>query len=208
VAGRIAREREAPVKPRKLMITLLIIVLLVVYYMLGTGYLKLREENDTLASEITSVTGNLTQIPTPPADLEQRLTTAQADLDAAVNSFPIELNTTVIVNYILELADDIGVKVIPLVTQPWTIESYNDYNYSVFRLNVTVTGTSAQLVSFLRQLENGEVQTLIMVNLSVNKENEASAAESISEGTTQINASLDIAIYAQSPVNWLEGKDI
>jgi hypothetical protein len=196
------------VKSRKLLITLLIIVLLVVYYLLGTGYLKQRQENKALASEITSVTENLTQIPAPPADLKQKLAAAQADLDAVRNSFPAELNTTVIVNYILKLADDVGVKAIPLVTQPWTTESYGDYNYSVFRINVAITGTSAQLVSFLRQLENGEIETLIMENLSVNKENEISIKESISESVTRINSILDIAVYAQSPAAELEEKDI
>ncbi len=195
-------------KNRKLPIVLLVIVLVVVYYLLGTGYLKLRRGNEALASKITSVTGDLTQIAPPPADLDQRLAAAQADWDAARNAFPEKLNTTQIVNTVLELADDVGVKAIPLVTQPWTTESVNEHGYSVFRFNTAVTGTSEQLTSFLRQLENNGIKTLIMENLSVNKENESSVKESISEGITRINASLEIAVYVQSPAAELEEKDI
>lgn len=193
---------------RKLLITLLIVVLLVVYYLFGTDYLKLRQENKALASQIADVTQILVQFPPRTTDLEQRLTTAQASLDKARNSFPVRLNSTKIINPILKLADNIGVKAIPLVTQPWTKEIYSDYGYSVFRLNVAITGTSAQLVNFLRQLENGEIKTLIMEHLSVDKETETSVAETISEGTTQIIASLDIAVYARSPAIGLEEKDI
>ena len=192
---------------KKLLIPLLIAVLLVVYYLLGTGYLKLRQDNTALASEITDVTQALAEIPASPADLEQRLATARTSLDATINEFPGKLNTTMIVNNILELADDGGVKAIPLSTQPWAIERYGDYDFYVFRLNLAAMGTSAQLVCFLTQLENGEMPTLIIENLSVNKESEMSVAESISESTTQIEANLDIAVYCQSPTTGLEQKD-
>ncbi len=194
-------------KKGKLLIILLIVTLVVVYYLFGTGYLKLRQENEALASEITSVTGNLMQIPSPPADLEQRLAAAQSDWDEARNTFPEKLNTTQIVNTILELAEDVGVKAIPLVTKPWTTESINENDYSVFRFDVVVKGTSEQLASFLRRLEHDEIETLVMENLSVNKENEASVKVSISKAATRINASLSIAVYAQSPAAEPEEKD-
>jgi len=195
------------VKKGKLLIILLIVALVVAYYLFGTGYLKLRQENEALASEITSVTGNLMLIPSPPADLEQRLAAAQAALSATKNAFPEKLNTTQIVNTILELADDVGVKAIPLVTQPWTTESINEHDYSVFRFDVVVRGTSEQLAGFLRRLEHDEIETLVIENLSVNKENEASVKVSISKAATRINASLSIAVYAQSPVAEPEEKE-
>jgi hypothetical protein len=195
------------VKKGKLLIILLIVALVVAYYLFGTGYLKLRQENEALASEITSVTGNLMQIPSPPADLEQRLAAAQAAFNATKNEFPEKLNTTQIVNTILELADDVGVKAIPLVTKSWTTESINQHDYSVFRFDVVIRGTSEQLAGFLRRLEHDEIETLVIENLSVNKENEASVKVSISKAATRINASLSIAVYAQSPVAEPEEKE-
>ena len=52
-------------KTRKLLIILLIAVLLVVYYLLGTDYLKQRQEHETLASEISEITQTLAQMPEP-----------------------------------------------------------------------------------------------------------------------------------------------
>ena len=100
---------------------------------------------------------------------------------------------------ILKLADECGVKAIPLITQPWTTEALSDYNYSIFRLNVAVAGYFTQLVSFLSKLEKGEIQTLIVEDISVTRVAEPSGNESSPEGTIPVNASLDLAVYTQSP---------
>ena len=194
-------------KSRKYMITLLIIIVLVVYYLLGTGYLKLRQQNQELESQIADAIENLAEIPPPPTDLEQQLTDAQAGFDEARNSFPGQLNTTMIVNSILKLGDDIGATVIPLETQPWSTDNISNYNYDIFRVNLAFTGTFTQLVSFVNQLENGEFETVIMEGLNVAKENEESMKENISDNTTQINASMDMAIYLQSPIVESEAED-
>ena len=185
-------------KTRKLLITLLIVVLLAVYYILGTDYMKQSDEHDVLASQINEATRTLAQMPEPPDDLEPRLAAVRDNLDAARNSFPDRMSSTGIVNTILKLADSTGVKAIPLVTQPWITESIVDYDYSVFRLNLAITGTFAQLEGFLRELENGELQTLIVEDLSVAKVTEHSEEGSVAEGTIPINASLNLAIYTQS----------
>ncbi len=179
----------------KLLITILIIVLLVVYYLFGMDYMKQRQEHEALTSQITDVTQTLAQIPELPQDLEQRLAAAQASLAAEQSAFPSQINSTQIINTILQLADDSGVKAIPLVTQLWSIENVGKHGYYVLRLNVTVEGSFSQLVSFVSKLENGEYKTLIVENLSVSEQAEE---ESASEGTIPITASLDLAIYTQS----------
>ncbi|GAH90623.1 unnamed protein product [marine sediment metagenome] len=102
----------------KLLITLLIIVLLVAYYLLGMDYMKQRQENDALTSLITDITQILSEMPELPQDLEQRLTAAQASLTAEQNVFLISMNSTEVVDTILKLADGSDVKAIPLATQP------------------------------------------------------------------------------------------
>jgi len=185
------------VKTRKLLITLLIIVLLVAYCRLGMDYLKQGSEHEALASQITDATQTLAQMPGPPVDLDQQLSAAQASLSAEQSTFPGEMNSTRIVNIILKLADECEVKAIPLITQPWTTEAFSDYDYSVFRLNVAVAGTFTQMVSFLSKLEKGGIPTLIVEGLRVTRVIEPSGEESNAEGTIHINASLDLAIYTQ-----------
>ena len=186
-------------KTKKLLIILLVAVLLVVYYVLGMGYLKQRNENKALASQITEATQILAQMPKPPDDLEQQLAAAQVSLATVKNSFPRTMNSTRIVNAILKLADNCEVKAIPLRTQPWKKVDISGHSYSVFRLNIAVTGTFAQLVIFLNKLENGEPRTLIVEDLSVTRVAKPPGKEGAPEGTIFINANLDLAIYTQSP---------
>jgi hypothetical protein len=177
----------------KLAIVILIIILLVVYYSFGTGYLKQRQAQKELTLQIADVTQTLALIPEPPQDLEQRLAIAQANLAAEQNAFPTKMNTTQVINTILELAADCEVKAIPLITQPWSTEMVGEHEYSVFRLSVVAEGSLPQLLTFISQLENGELNTLLVENLSVTTENQPSE-----EAVTLPVATLNLAIYARS----------
>lgn len=179
----------------KLFITLLIIILLVVYYLLGTGYMKQQKEHETLTSQIADVTQTLREMPKPPQDLEQRLAAAQASLIAKQSAFPDKMNTTQVINSILELADDCEVKAIPLITQPWSTEEVGQHGYYVFRLNVAIEGSLSQLLTFVDELENGEFETLVVEALKVTRVTEP--LEETAEGTVPVTASLDLAIYAR-----------
>ena len=181
----------------KLLIAVLVIVLLVVYYLLGTGYLKQQQEQKELVPQIADVTRTLAQIPQPPQDLEQRLASAQTSLTAEQNAFPARVNTTQVTNTILELADECEVKAIPIVTQPWLTETVGKHEYSVFRLNVVIEGSLPQLLTFVKKLENGGFNTLLVENLSVTTESQSSQGEA-PEGTPPVTVSLNLAIYARS----------
>ena len=185
----------------KLLIAILIIMLLVVYAYFGMGYVRERKEHEALTSQITDVSQTLAQMPGPPHDLEQRLAAAQASLAAEQSAFPSKMNSTEIVDTILRLADDCGVKAIPLITQPWSIENIGEHGYHVLRLDVAVEGSFSQLVSFLSKLENGEFKTLIVDDLSVTRATEQPEGETVTEGTIPVTASLDLAIYTQSPAS-------
>lgn len=187
-------------KTRKLLIIILIIVLIVVYSLVGTDYQKQRRQHEALMSQINEVTQTLAQIPSPPADLAPRLISAREGLDAVKNSFPGYTNSTRIINTILRLAERIGVKAIPLITQPWAIESVKDQDYSVFRLNVAVAGTFTQLSSFLSSLEKGKPETLVIEYMSVDRVSEAPEGGSAAVGDIRVNAGLKIAIFA-SPLS-------
>jgi hypothetical protein len=179
---------------RRLISTILIIAvvgLLAVYYFLGTDYLKYRHENEALAAQITKATRTLGETPQPAPDLPQRLASARASLADEQSTFPSDLNTTRIINAILRLAEDCKVKAIPLITRPWTKDSAGR-DYYVFRLTMAVRGGFAQLSSFISRLENGELETIVIENLSVTR-----AAGTTGEAAEPVTASVDLAIYSQ-----------
>jgi Tfp pilus assembly protein PilO len=186
-------------KTRKLLIIILVVALLVVYYLIGTDYQKQRRQYKALASQITEITQSLALVPAPPADLDQRLASAREELDAAKSSLPSYTNSTRIINTVLKLAEKVGVKAIPLATQPWMIESVGDQDYSVFHLDMAVAGTFMQLSSFLSNLETGKPETLVIEYLSVDRVTEASREESATGDNIKVNANLKIAIFSPPP---------
>lgn len=191
---------------KKLLIILLVAVLLVVYYLLGTGYLKQRQEHKILIPRIAEAAQTLALIPLPPPDLEQRLAAAQADLTAGQSALPGEVNSTRTIDAILKLADECDVKAVPLVTEPWTAVKIGSHDYDVFRLSVSVTGSFANLVSFTGKLENEGFETLILEALSVSRTLEQPGEETVPEGEIPVTASLELAVYTLSPIED-EGAD-
>jgi Tfp pilus assembly protein PilO len=185
-------------KTRTILIAVLSVIIIVAGYILGTDYFKQRREYDTFTSEIDGAKSELALIPLPSEELEQRLSEAQERLEDIHRVFPADLNTTIIINSILELADGIGIKAIPLVTQPWQSGTSDYFNFSVFRLNLKLTGSYNQLADFLSELESGEMQTLTAEYLLVEKTSNVPDPEKLDGDNLIIGASLDIAIYAQS----------
>ncbi len=130
----------------------------------------------------------LALIPPSPPDLDQLLSAARAEYEAAREEFPEDLNTTMIVNGILEIVEETGVKAVPLVTQPWSPESYGDHVYSVFRLSVTASGAFTDLSGFIARLESGEPRTLVIKSL---------VADRLLEAPGEFEAKMEIAVYAR-----------
>jgi len=184
----------------KLLIAVLIISLLVVYYISGMDYINQRREHEALAFQIATTTQALAQMSDPPQNLEnleERLEVAREKLAAEQSIFPRQLNSTEVISTILGLANSLGVNAIPLVTQSWSIEVVGENNYDVLRLTVAAEGNFYQLVNFVSRLENGEYQTLVVEDLTVDRAVTASE-ENGSGGIVSFIASFDLAIYAQS----------
>ena len=185
----------------KLLIAVLIVTLLAVYYVLGMDYLNQRRERDALAFQIDIVTQTLDQMSDSTYDLEdmeQWLEVAEERLADEQSVFPTRLNSTAVISSILELANDLGVNAIPLVTQSWLTEMVGENEYDVLRLTVAAEGTFGQMVNFVSRLENGDYQTLVVENLTVTRATPLVAEDGGSVTAVIFIASFDLAIYAQS----------
>lgn len=181
-------------KTRKALIIALIIAVLVAYYIIGTGYMNERNQKETLAAKIAQANASLALIPVPPADLDEQLADAEDRLWTLEETLNADSNIVRIVNSILRLAEETGVKAIPLSTQPWAVERYESQDYSVFRIDLAVSGNFTQIVSFLDRLENGQPETLVLEHVNVEKESGSFMLEDPNEGP--INADIRIAVYA------------
>ena len=174
-----------------LLTALLAVVLLAAYGYLGNGYLKEKGRYDDLGTQIIEAGNLLALIPPPPADLDARLAAAEADLAAAGEELALQVNSTHLINGILRLADEVGVKAVPLIISPWEAVTVGGQEYFVLSLNVTVTGDFAGLKEFTRRLETGEPATLTVAWLNYTFEEES--------GTVSVSASMNLAVYAREP---------
>jgi hypothetical protein len=183
----------------RLPISILIIILIVAYTYFGMGYLTQRQEQEALTQQIAEATQSFAKLPEPPQDLEQRLAAAQENLTAKQNAFPSKISSTEVTSNILKLANDCEVKAVPLETQPWSIEKIGEHDYQVLRLELAVEGSFLYLSQFIRELEDGKFETLIVEDLNVTTVEEQSEEETALERQlTLVTASLDLAIYTQS----------
>ena len=182
----------------KLLISLLFFSLLLAYYFLGTDYLQQRQQHERLHAQINDATRVLAQMPQPPIDLDHQLAAAQDNLADVEAFFPDGVNSTRVVNAILRLSEDVGIKVIPLATRPWSVEKKGEHDYYVLYLNVSLSGSFSDLETFTARLEDGEFPTLIIESLSVNSPDRQSEEADASELAATVSASLDLAVYARS----------
>ena len=183
-------------KSRKTLIILLVVALVAVYYIFGSGYLNTRRSNASLNREIGASTQQLALIPLLPANPTQRQAAASADLQAQLNRFPEELNTTQILNGILKLAQAEGVNAVPLITQQISAISTNGTNYPAFRLSVDAKGTYAQVAGFINDLETSRPSTLVIEDISLAI---TSANNTNTNGidVTPVDVLLNIAVYSR-----------
>ncbi len=183
-------------KSRNLLTILLVVVLLVVYYLVVSNFVNQRNQQQNLKAQIAQAEGTLALIPLPPTDLEARLAAANQSLVAVRDSFAIDANDTRIVNRILQQAVKNGVKAIPLSTQSWTLESVASQSLLVFRLDIQVTGTYADTVGFISQLEKGEPKTLVIEYLRMEAVTGLLLLDTTTRNAVIVTTEVKIAIYA------------
>jgi len=177
----------------KIAIALIIVILLVVYGLLGMDYMKQGPEQETLLSEIEEVNQKREALPGPSTAFSELLAVIQANLAAEYETIPDEISSSNVIDTVLSLAQEIGVKAIPLATQPWTEQHIGENTYRIFRINVEIEGVFSQVREYVSRLESGELNTLIVERLVIDVEDEdVYAGES-----TPVKARLNLAIFTQ-----------
>lgn len=182
-----------------IIIVVAVVILVIVVAFFGLDYKKQREEQALLAGQMADAGSLLSLLPRPPQDLEQRLGEVQQSLATEMEAFPSGTDSTRVINYILEMADRLGIKAIPLLTQPWSTEKVGKHDYHVFRLNVAAEGSLAQLTDFVTELESGAHKTLILEELTVSTDSaQAIQGQIIAPESVPVTADINLAFYARS----------
>jgi len=179
----------------KLAVVVVVVILLAVYGVLALDYMKQGPEQDRLSSEIAEIDQSLQYISEPPPSNLEELALIEAILAAEQETVPSYVDSTNVIETILNVGQMTGVKAIPLITEPWKKENIGDGTYRVFRISVGVEGTFTQISAFINYLESGEFNTLSMERLSIVVDDEE--GEVYSGGETPVVAEMDIVVLAQ-----------
>jgi len=177
----------------KIAIVLIIVILLVVYGLLAMDYMKQGPEQERLLSEIEEVNQSREALSEPSTAFSELLAVLQANLLAEYETIPDDISSSDVIDTILSLAQEIGVKAIPLVTQPWTEQHIGENTYRIFRINVEIKGFFSQVREYVSRLESGVFNTLIVEHVVIDIEDE----EVYAGEATPVEASLDLAIFTQ-----------
>jgi hypothetical protein len=148
---------------------------------------------DSLTGEINQVSQQIQKIASPAADLEARLADAQAGLAAAQAVLPDEFNRNDIIEYIINLASECQVEVLPISSQGWTVEKDN----SVLKLNGTLTGSFTKANEFISRLQYGKYETLVIPDISLTRQDGPVGTGTFSGDGTTVSVRLSISVYAR-----------
>ena len=155
-----------------------------------------RVQIDDLNSEISQVQQNIAGTPQAPDDLESRLAAVEAELAAAKNTFPSAVNRNDVIDYIINVAAECRVQVIPLVVMGWA-PGNTGQSYRILRFSTTVIGHLEDTNAFMTRLQKGEYPTLIITECTVQRVEDVDVSDP--ERNAQVMVDLSIALYVSSP---------
>lgn len=180
-----------------LVIAILLVGIIVANIIVWQEHLRKRAEADTLTGQIAQVYLKIKEVPEPPDDLAARLETAQVELKAAETAIPAAINRNDVIDYIIDLADEFQVEVVPLIVEGWIPENAGG-SYSALKLNVTVTGSLFGVTSLISELQESKYKSLNITNLTITRQNKPGVSSGFGDNTP-VTVGMDIALYTYSP---------
>ena len=149
----------------------LAVILVILVIVLGYFSIQLRQANragEDIAAQTETITLALAQIPaSDQAGLEQELVDLRKVLAARQADFARTVNTTSIVEKVIQIGAQNDVTVIPLTTREWQRETVAGYDFNVFRVSIEINGKYAALLDFLAGLETINIGVLLIEDISL-----------------------------------------
>ena len=187
-------------KKKKLTLTSVGVILLVIIVAANIYLWKNQAGNrvqiDNFENQISLVQQKIGEMPEPADDLESRLEKVKAELAAAQEGFPGTVDRNEVLDYILNVAEECRVQIVPLVSDGWVIENIGQ-SYRVLKISGTISGSLENANSFITSLQNGKYPTLTISEFAVQRTDGSEV--SVSESEMQVVVDLKIALYTFSP---------
>ena len=167
-------------------------VLVLAYLVVGASYFKERQNQSSLRTQVEAGGGTLSGVGGSQQtlkDLQGRLTYLKGSLDTLQNGFPTKLDSTAIVQDLLDYANESRVAIKQMNALPASevkAQKEGETSYTVLRYTLVVEGGLPDMLSFLSVVENSTTRTASISDVSV----------ADADGHSQMT--LGISFYARS----------
>jgi hypothetical protein len=148
-------------------------ILILAYVVVGASYFNERSQQSGLKQQVEAGGGTLSSVGDPRQtlkDLQDRLTDLQGSLVALQTAFPTKLDSTAIVQGLVDYANQSHVSIKQMNGLPATevkSQKEGDPGYTVLRYTLIVEGGQPEMLSFLSLLEKGTSQTAALGDVTV-----------------------------------------
>lgn len=155
---------------KKIIIATITVLLLIAFARWGTDFVQARVMDSAnpkkaeLTKQIDTVNKAIAAIPEPDEQLMFKLAQLEIVLREEGKTIPASMDSTLVINSILELAESCNVTAIPLETSDWSLTGEH---YLAYTLQIKVEGDYEQIAAFIDRLENELFETLIITSLEI-----------------------------------------
>jgi hypothetical protein len=155
---------------KRILIALITLLALVAFMRWGTDYVQAyvidsaSPEKAALIKEIDTVNKSIDKIPKPDEQMTMKLAALEKQMTQQGTAIPGSMDSTLVINSVLGLAQSCNVTVTPLQTTDW---SPKHQNYRVYTLALRVEGSYEQIATFISHLENDLYKNMVIASVEI-----------------------------------------
>jgi hypothetical protein len=183
-------------KKKKLTLNTVGLLLLVV---MAVAYFYLWQAKTDALARVATLTDNVTvtrliesNLAAPAVGLEAKLEDVKAEFAAVGTGFPTTVDRNEVIDYILNMADEYKIEILPLVSDGWS-KLNSGMEYRVLSITATAQGSLKDVESFMTALQAGRYPTLVITGFSVARIN--TAAPGFPGDEMPVTVNMNIGIY-------------
>lgn len=180
----------------KLLILILVLCLIIAFAYQGADYFKQQKEQANIIGQMNTSVQTLAMQAKPPQDLNKRLEEAKLANQISVQFVTGNtVNSTEIINNVLQTADTCDLKTSPLTTNQWLKKSVGGSTYRMLPIEMNIDGKLSDLTFFMEKLSDKNFfPSLAIEDLSITGNEKFDGEDTRISETSIVSAKLKMSI--------------
>jgi hypothetical protein len=151
---------------------------------------------DSLNGNLEVVQQQIDQVVEPADGLQAQLAAAQAAYAATQTGFPTAVDRNEVVDYLLDVAEENGVQILPLTSEGWKTEQVGQ-RYNVLSITATVSGSLENVLDLIDSLHHGKYPTLAISDCTIKRD--IASSPGFPGKDMQVTVDISFGIYTFVP---------